>query len=279
MRHVVLIGMVFVFCGCQAPVQVAVWKPPSVYRAIGNEIALGEIAGTRETAKQLRQALLESTRASPTTAASDGIAIAARPLDPAPWLGDIRWVDPLKSADGPAIARVSFEDQPNDLAISAAFRDREDAPLVLRGEILNASFAETNDPEQPLPPLRVSWRLLSIQPPRSLGGGVVRVDADTIAKNLPSLRETVRAEQERLATLAKNKARTERGKAKQTGPVGRKIVSKIAPETWREYQIRAAVIETLRLLAPHVETTSVRLAKPRGMPGDRGVRRGVEMAQ
>lgn len=143
--------------GCKTTAPVHVWQPPQLAAEPAGVAFMG-ISGPDEWAEPIEEALLADQP-------SRWRLIAAEQLE------------------GPSNIRLvsGFEEEPNDVAVSAAAR-REGLRYLLHGEILQATGHEDRDDK-----VSLSWRLTGLQPDAESAGMPVSVDEALISQRYPHL--------------------------------------------------------------------------------------------
>ena len=212
------------------------------------KIALGSIDGPPEIVASLRNNLVRQYAADPVRAG--------------------RWVDtsmpPDSSPFRSASSRINVSTPPitDDTSEISDFEwveraRRGGATHVLRGEVMANRGRVAIDRK----PIQMAWRLIPIdsdaianrddspKTPSKRDGEVFRIDPVTVAKRHPDL---------------------------FGGAID--YVDPDLPSN-REKMMVAAARETLALVSPSIDRQTVTIIRPKGMPGDRDVRRGNTMAK
>lgn len=158
--------------GCKTTAPIHVWRPPKL-AAEPATVAFMGVTGPAKWSDPIELAILEKPP-------KDWTLIAAERLDTKL---------PIRLVSG-------FDDQPNDMAISAAARDQGLAYL-LHGQVLQATGHEDRTDQ-----LTLSWRLTGLQPGTESFGMPVFVDERLIADRYPHLLLSVPDPAERIRRAA-----------------------------------------------------------------------------
>ncbi|PHQ35453.1 hypothetical protein CEE69_10680 [Rhodopirellula bahusiensis] len=143
--------------GCKTTAPVHVWRPPELAVEPAGVAFMG-ISGPDEWADPIEKSLLQN--------------------QPTRW----RLIAAERLESESSIRLVSgFEEEPNDVAVSAAAR-REGLRYLLHGEILQATGHEDRDDK-----ISLSWRLTGLQPDASSAGMPVSIDEALIEQRYPQL--------------------------------------------------------------------------------------------
>ncbi|TWU27212.1 Tetratricopeptide repeat protein [Novipirellula galeiformis] len=151
--------------GCRTYAPIAVWTPPGLQSTVGKRVAVSQVVGPAEIAKQVQQKLIASA---PHDQGREFELVDSETLQPK---SPIRLV-------------AATEDQSSDVALASVAR-REGYDYILRGEVLSERTHGVRPTDPDL--LAISWRLTAIDAHQASAGTPVVVERSTAIERYPEL--------------------------------------------------------------------------------------------